>query len=493
MNEYTIKTVQTMLDSNKLTSFDLINEYLARIKEFDSKTNAIIEINPDALDIAKQLDKERKTSGKRGLLHGIPIILKDNIDTADKMMTTAGSLALEGNHAQKDAFIVKQLRRAGAIILAKANLSEWANMRGERSISGWSSRGGQTRNPYALDRNSCGSSSGSAVAVAANFCVVAIGTETDGSVICPSGINGIVGIKPSIGLVSRSGIIPISHSQDTAGPMGRTVEDATILLTSMAGHDPEDEITSKAVSEKKNYSDYLVADGLKGARLGLNKKHLGMVPKVTRLYEKTIEKLKELGAEVVEFDEFPTVEKLDKSEFNVLLYDYNQDLNKYLSTIVSEINIHTIDDVIEFNKKHEDKVLPYYGQEHLIAALEKSDMESDEYKEAKKICNDYKDTIQSFMDDNKLDALITPSNGPSWLIDRVNGDLFTGIEGTTSIAAVTGFCNITVPMGYVHGLPIGLNIIGRAFAEPTIIKLAYSFEQATKIRKPPQFLDTVKD
>lgn len=492
MQEYSIKTLQEMLDKKEITSFELVQQYLERIKDIDPKTNAIIELNPDALAIAKSLDEERNTKGKRGLLHGIPVILKDNIDTIDKMMTTAGSLALEGNYAQKDSFVAKQLRDAGAIILAKANLSEWANFRGKRSNSGWSSRGGQTKNPYVLNRNPCGSSSGSAVAVASNFCTVAVGTETDGSVICPSGINGIVGIKPSIGLVSRSGIIPISHSQDTAGPMGRTVEDVAILLNVIAGYDQEDEVTKEAVVQKKDYTEFLLADGLKGARIGLNKKHLEMVPKVTKLYESIIQKLKDLGAEIVEFDDFPTVEKLDESEFNVLVYDYKVDLHNYLKGASTGAKAHSIEEVIKFNEDNQEKVLPLFGQEHLIACLEKGDFESEEYVEAKKVCEQYKNKVLEFFDENKLDALITPSNGPSWLIDTVNGDYFTGIEGTTSIAAITGFANMTVPMGYIKELPIGLNFIGKAFSEPTLIKLAYSFEQATKVRKPPQFLATIE-
>ena len=492
MTEYSIKTVQELFDKKELTAFELTKEFLSRINDIDKKTNAIIEINPDALDTAKQLDEERLNTGKRSLLHGIPIILKDNIDTTDKMMTTAGSLALEGNYADKDAFVTKQLREAGAIILAKANLSEWANMRGKRSISGWSSRGGQTRNPYALDRNACGSSSGSAVAVASNYCTVAVGTETDGSVICPSGINGIVGIKPSIGLVSRSGIIPIAHSQDTAGPMARTVEDAVILLNMMVGFDHEDGVTKRAETEKQDYTTFLQADGLNGARLGLNKKHLDMVPKVTKLYETTIEKFKELGAEVVEFDDFPTVEKLDESEIIVLMHEYYTDLNKYLSKTNPDLQMNTIEQVVKFNEKHKEKVLQYYGHEFLVLANEQKDSKAEEYTDALKVYEEYKIKLTNFMVENKLDALITPSNGPSWLIDKVNGDLFTGMEGSTSIAAITGFCNISVPMGYVHGLPIGINFVGRAFAEPTIIKLAYSFEQATKIRQTPQFHDSIQ-
>ncbi len=492
MQEYSIKTIQEMLDKNEITSFKLVQQYLERIKEIDPETNAIIELNPDALDIAKSLDEERNSKGKRSLLHGIPIIIKDNIDTADKMMTTAGSLALEGNYAQKDAFVAKQLKDAGAIILAKANLSEWANMRGKRSNSGWSSRGGQTKNPYVLNRNPCGSSSGSAVAVASNFCTVAVGTETDGSVICPSGINGIVGIKPTIGLVSRIGIIPISHSQDTAGPMTRTVEDAAILLTVMAGYDDKDEVTKESISQEKDYTKFLISDGLKGARLGLNKKHLDMVPKVTKLYESIIQELKDLGAEIVEFDEFPTVEKLDESEYNILLYDYKVDLNKYLQGTGLGAKVHSVEELIKFNDEHKETILPLFGQEHLIACLEKSGFESEEYIDAKKVCDQYKNKVIEFFDENKLDALITPSNGPSWLIDTVNGDYFTGIEGTTSIAAITGFANITVPMGYIQGLPIGLNFIGKAFSEPTLIKIAYSFEQATKVRKPPQFLKNIE-
>jgi amidase len=489
MNEYGIKEIQSLFESGELTSELLTQQYLDRIKEIDISTNAIIELNPDALDLARKMDEERKNGTIRGPMHGIPVILKDNIDTNDKMMTTAGSLALEGNYAKKDAFIVKQLREAGAVILAKGNLSEWANFRGKRSSSGWSSRGGQTHNPYALNRSPCGSSSGSAVAVAANLCTVSIGTETDGSVICPANANGIVGIKPTIGLCSRSGIIPIAHTQDTAGPMGRTVEDTTILLGAIVGYDEVDPITDKAT--KIDYTQFLDKEGLKGTRLGFSKSIMSSVPKVEKVMETIMKKLKELGAELVEFDDFPKVEELDPAEFNVLLYEFKEDLNNYLSTLSTEVKVHSMEDVIKFNEDNDDKVLPHFDQEHFVSAVDKGDLNSEEYLNAIKLYDEYREKITSFLDDNKLDAMIAPSGGPAWFIDHINGDSFTGVTSTSAIAAITGFSNITVPAGYISGLPIGLSFIGRAFDEPTIIKLAYSFEQGTQYRKTPTFNSSI--
>lgn len=490
MKEYNILEIQTLMNNDELTSETLVKMYLKRIDEVDKLTNSIMEINPDAIDIAKELDTERLSKGSRGPLHGVPVIIKDNIDTSDKMMTTAGSLALEGNYAEKDAFIVRKLREAGAVILAKANLSELANFRGMKSTSGWSSRGGQTKNPYALDRNPCGSSSGSAVAVASNLCVVAIGTETDGSVVCPSQINGIVGIKPSIGLISRNGIIPISHTQDTAGPMGRTVVDAAILLGVLIGTDPDDIGSQQAHLGHSDYTQFLDKDGLKGARLGWSKKFIGQHPKLDKVLRKTLQSLRDLGAEIVEFKEYPEVEGLGKAEFSVLLYEYKEYLNKYLDNLSPEVKVHSIKELIEFNEKYKDKVLPHFGQEYLISAEEKGDFTSEEYVEAKILFEEYKSKLLNFMDENKLDALLGPSGGPAWLIDHIIGDAIS--SSTSFIAAVTGFSNITVPAGYISGLPVGISIIGRAFAEPTIIKLAYAFEQGTLVRVAPKFVSTIQ-
>lgn len=488
MKEYSIREIQSLMTNNKLSAETLVKMYLDRIDEVDKLTNSIIEINPDALDIARQLDVERLDKGSRGPMHGIPVMIKDNIDTSDKMMTTAGSLALEGNYAEKDAFIVRKLREAGAVILAKTNLSEWANFRGMKSISGWSSRGGQTRNPYALDRNPCGSSSGSAVAVAANLCVVAIGTETDGSIVCPAQINGIVGIKPSIGLISRKGIIPISHTQDTAGPMGRSVEDAAILLGVMIGKDSGDAGSHQADLGQSDYTQFLDKDGLNGARLGWSKKFIGQHPKLDEILKKTLQSLRDLGAEIIEFKEYPEVEGLGKAEFSVLLYEYKEGLNKYLDNLSSEVKVHSIMELIEFNEENKDKVLPHFGHEYLNSADEKGDLNSEEYLEAITLFKEYKSKLLNFMDENKLDALLGPSGGPAWLIDHILGDTIS--SSTSYMAAVTGFSNITVPAGYISGLPVGISFIGRAFAEPTIIKLAYSFEQGTSVRRSPNLLTT---
>ncbi len=495
MEEYSIDQIQEKMENGDLTARKIIEDFLNRIQEVDKsgpKVNAIIEINPDALDIADTLDKERKNKKVRGPLHGIPIIIKDNIETADKMMTTAGSLALEGHIASQDSFIVKQLRDAGAIILAKANLSEWANFRSTRSSSGWSSRGGQTLNPYVLNRSPCGSSSGSAVAVASNLCTVAIGTETDGSVICPAQINSVVGIKPTVGLISRSGIIPISHTQDTAGPIGRTVRDAVILLNALVGKDTQDSITLDQPQDiPKDYSEFLDKDGLKGARIGVARNYFGKNENVDKLMEQAIETMKNLGAEIIDPIEITTLKDFGPSEFQVLLYDFKNDLNAFLTTISSNCKNRTLKDIIEFNKEHSEKMMPYFGQELLIKAEEKGPLTNKEYLEALEKCDKYarKEGLDKLLVENKLDAIIAPSGGIAWPIDWVNGDHFTG--GSSSAAAVAGYPNITVPLGYVWGLPVGISFFGGAFQESVLIKIAYAFEQATKIRQPPKFLKEV--
>ncbi len=495
LTEKTIVELQAAMSSGELTARRLVELYLERIEQLDKQgpaVNAIIEINPDVLAIADQLDAERAEKGIRSPLHGIPIILKDNIDTADKMQTTAGSLALAGHVAQQDAFLVERLRAAGAIILAKANLSEWANFRTSRSSSGWSSRGGQTRNPYAVDRNPCGSSSGSAVAVSANFCAAAIGTETDGSVVCPSHTNGVVGIKPTIGLVSRSGIIPIAHSQDTAGPMGRTVADAVAILGAIAGSDPRDPVTAE--SEGKAHADYtqfLEANGLQGARIGVARNFFGYNPDVDAIIEASIEVMRAQGAVIVEDANIETETAVSPTELEVLLYEFKSDLNAYLESVSPDARVHTLADIIAFNEAHADRVMPYFGQGRMVAAQEKGSLQSAAYLEA--LADNHRlmreEGIDKVLQANNLDAIVAPTGCPAWLTDWVNGDNYGGASSTP--AAVAGYPNITVPAGFIHGLPIGISFFSTAYQEPTLIKLAYAFEQATKVRKSPQFLPSV--
>jgi amidase len=496
MKECTIIEIQALMEKGKLSARKLTEMYLTRIRDIDKqgpKLNAIIEINPEALKIAEKLDEERKTKKIRGPLHGIPVIIKDNINTADKMQTTAGSLAFEGHIASEDAFIVKKLRDAGAVLLAKANLSEWANFRSTRSTSGWSSRGGQTLNPYSLDRNPCGSSSGSAVAVAANLCSVAIGTETDGSVICPSQTNSIVGIKPTIGLVSRTGIIPISHNQDTAGPMARTVHDAAILLSVITGIDPDDYSTTKHnYNMSVDYTEFLDSNGLKGTRIGVARNYFGKSNLVDEIIQGSIEKIKELGAELIDPIEIKSLNDLSESEFQVLLYDFKNDLNKYLLKYGPINSLKNIDDIIKFNSEHQERVMLYFAQELFTMAAEKGSIENDDYKEAIEQCHRLArdEGIDAVLKQHNLDAILAPSGGAAWLIDYINGDHSTG--GSSSAAAVSGYPNITIPAGYVHGLPVGISFFSSAFQEPKLLKIAYAFEHATKIRKPPSFLPKIE-
>ena len=496
MKEYSITEIQALMENGELSAKKLTEMFLARIHEIDKKgpkLNSVIEINSEALKIAENLDKERKNNKIRGPLHGIPVIIKDNINTSDKMQTTAGSLAFEGHIASEDAFIVKKLRDAGAIILAKANLSEWANFRSTRSTSGWSSRGGQTINPYALNRNPCGSSSGSAVAVAANLCTVAIGTETDGSVICPSQTNSIVGIKPTIGLVSRMGIIPISHNQDTAGPMARTVQDAALLLNVMVGIDPDD---SSTIKHKKDipldYTKFLDPKGLVGTRIGVARNYFDKSDLIDKIIEGAVEKMKEFGAEIIDPVEIKTINDLGDPEIQILLYDFKHDLNEYLAKYGPINSLKNINDIINFNNEHQEKILPYFGQELFIKANEKGPITSEEYKEALEKCHNLArdEGIDAVMKEHKLDAIVAPSGGVAWLIDYINGD--HSIGGSSSVAAVAGYPNITVPAGYVYGLPVGISFFSGAFQEPKLLKIAYAFEQATKIRKPPKFLPKVE-
>ncbi len=494
LEEVTVKAMRKGMESGKYTAKSLTDLYLKRIEEIDKngpKLNSVIEVNPEALAIAEQMDKERSEGSIRGPLHGIPIMIKDNIDTGDQMQTTAGTLALEGSKAAKDAFIIKKLREAGAVLLGKTNLSEWANFRSTRSSSGWSGRGRQTRNPYILDRNPCGSSAGSGAAVSANLCAITIGTETNGSIVCPSSTNGIVGIKPTVGLWSRSGIIPISHTQDTAGPMARTVADAAALLGPLTGTDENDAVTKN--SEGKAHTDYnqfLDIQGLQGKRLGVLRDNMGFHEKVDEILEETFEIMKAQGAELIDPVELKTSREYGQAGFQVLLYEFKDGVNKYLAGLGENAPVKTLQEVIEFNKANAAKSMPYFQQEILKMAEEKGDLESPEYKEALdtilKISRE--EGIDQTMAEHQLDAIIAPTGGPAWPIDVITGDYFGG--GSSTPAARSGYPNITVPAGYVHGLPVGISIFSAAYKEPELIAMAYAFEQASKVRKAPQFLPT---
>ncbi len=495
MAEHTIRELQAMMSAGVHTSNSLTKLYLERIEQLDKQgpvLNAIIELNPDALSTASALDAERDSGRLRGPLHGIPILLKDNFDTADKMMTTAGSLALVGSIPPRDSFVAHALREAGAVILGKTNLSEWANFRSTHSTSGWSSRGGQTRNPYALDRNPCGSSSGSAVAVAANLCGAAIGTETDGSIICPSHANGIVGLEPTLGLVSRSGIIPISHSQDTAGPMTRTVTDAAIVLGALVGIDPSDSATIASQGKfHHDYTQFLDAHGLRGARIGVARNFFGFNPKVDQIMENGLAVIKECGAEIIDPADVDIDEALAETELEVLYYEFKADLNAYLEGLGAQAPVHSLQDVIEFNERSCDQVMPYFGQERMLAAQAKGPLSEAAYIKALetnlRLTRD--EGIDKTLRDHDIDAIVAPSGGPAWLTDWINGDHYGG--GSSSPAAVAGYPNITVPAGYVYGLPVGISFFTRAFQEPTLFRIAYAYEQATLVRQPPKFLPTV--
>jgi amidase len=494
LQEWTISELQSMMTTGDLTAHHLAELYLERIDLIDRngpKVNSVIETNPDALTIASSLDDERRGGKTRGPLHGIPILIKDNIDTHDRMQTTSGSLALEGHIAPRDAFIVKKLRSAGAVILGKTNLSEWANFRGKHSASGWSSRGGLTRNPYALDRSACGSSSGSGAAVAANLCAAAIGTETDGSIICPSQTNSIVGIKPTLGLWSRSGIIPIAHSQDTAGPMARTVADAAILLGALTGVDDQDSATR--LSKKRAFGDYtqfLDENGFKGARIGVARKMMGTDKRIIKIFESCLDVMKQIGAVIVDPADVPNFNKFGKTEMEVLHHEFKADLNKYLAG--TKARVKTMAEIIKFNEENKDRVMPYFGQEHMEIAQEKGSLRDKKYYDAlaKNHRLTRKEGIDATMRTFKLDAIVVPSGGPSWTIDLVNGDTINWDMESASPAAVAGYPHITVPAGYIFGLPVGISFFAKAWQEPTLIKLTYAFEQAAKIRKPPEFLPT---
>jgi amidase len=496
IEEATILQMQEQMSSGNITSRWLVETYLKRIEEIDRQgpnINSVMELNPDAMKFAEVLDRERKEKGLRGPLHGIPILIKDNIDTHDKMMTTAGSLALLGNHPSRDSFVAQKLREAGAVIIGKTNLSEWANFRSSKSTSGWSARGGQTKNPYALDRNCCGSSSGSGAATAANLCAASIGTETDGSVVCPSSMCSLVGIKPTLGLISRSGIIPIAHSQDTAGPMTRTVADAAILLGALTGSDVRDPATQESRDRARtDYSQFLRKDGLKKARLGIYRKTFGSDEKVQALMDDLIREMQEHGAVIVDPVHLPTEEEFGDSELEVLLYEFKADLNAYLSNLAPDIAVHSLKELIEFNEKNAEKEMPYFGQDLFIQSEAKGPLTSKEYLDAleKNHLLSRAKGIDQVLQEHQLDAIVARTGGPPWLTDFVSGDHYTG--GYSSASAVSGYPHITVPAGFAWGLPVGISFFASAYSEPTLIRLAYAFEQAVGARRRPAYASTIQ-
>jgi amidase len=487
LNETTITDVQQKMAAGKYTAEQITGLYLQRIETIDKngpKLNSVIEINPDAIAIAKAMDAERKAGKIRGPLHGIPILIKDNIDTADKMMTTAGSLALVDNIATKDAFIVSRLRDAGAVLLGKTNLSEWANFRSSKSCSGWSSRGGQTKNPYILDHNPCGSSAGSGVAVAANLCVVAIGTETDGSVTCPASVNGVVGIKPTVGLLSRSGIIPISHTQDTAGPLARTVKDAAILLAVLAGIDETDAVTKESEGKVSDYTTFLKTDALKGKTIGIEKKRSENTS-LNKLLEQAVNLMKQQGATVIEIEYMDKINANGDAEFDVLKFEFKDDLNKYLSAANTKMK--SLKNLIDFNIANEGKTMPTFKQDLFIASEEKEGLDSKKYKQAlNKSHNGAKKIINDVINQHKLDAIAGITMGPACSIDTIYGDRW-GDVGLTSPAAMSGYPHISVPCGMLYDLPVGLSFFGGAYKEGELIGIAYAYEQASRHRTSPPF------
>jgi len=495
LDEITISDLQDGMQSGKFTARSLVEKYSARIDQIDKHgpaINSVIELNPDALSIADTLDQERKAKGPRGPLHGVPVLIKDNIDTADRMMTTAGSLALVGSKPSADSFVAQKLRAAGVVILGKTNLSEWANIRSSHSTSGWSGRGGLTKNPYALDRNPCGSSSGSGAGVSANLCAAAIGTETDGSIVCPSSSNGLAGIKATVGLVSRGGIVPISHSQDGAGPMCRTVLDAAILLGALTGVDPRDSATNASQGKSfADYSQFCNPSGLKGARIGVARKYFGFSDSVDALMEQSLNAMKNQGAMLIDPADIETLGKFDESELLVFMYELKADLNAYLAGLGPDSPVRTLQDIIDFNDRNRQKEMPYFGQDLFLKAEAKGPLTEKTYLDALAKNHQLARTegIDATMDKYHLDAIVAPTGGPAWLTDLVNGDHVAG--GSSNAAAVAGYPNINVTAGFIAGLPVGISFFGRAWSEPTLIRLAFAFEQATKARQAPRFLSTI--
>ena len=490
-----VAALQARMARGELSARALVAAYLARIAALDRQgpqLRSVIETNPDALAIADVLDAERRAKGARGPLHGIPVLLKDNIDTADRNTTTAGSLALLGSVAPRDAPVARRLREAGAVLLGKANLSEWANFRSSRSVSGWSARGGQCRNPYALDRNPCGSSSGSGVAVSASLTALAVGTETDGSIVCPATTNGVVGIKPTVGLVSRSGIVPISASQDTAGPLARTVADAAALLSALAGSDPADPATADADRHKADYTRFLQADGLRGARIGVARNLAGFHPDTDALFERAVADLERLGAEVIDPADVPHVQELGDPELEVMLHEIKAGLAAYLAALGPAAPIRTLADAIAFNERNRAREMPYFGQELFLRAEAKGPLTTPAYREALTLCRRLSraEGLDAVLDKHRLDALVAPTGAPAWVSDPVSGDHYVG--GNSTPAAVAGYPSLSLPMGFVFGLPVGLSFIGRAWSEPVLVRLAFAFEQATRHRRPPRFLPTAE-
>jgi amidase len=496
LDDTTISALQEGMRSGRYTARSIAEMYLARMDAIDKAgpaINAVIERNPDALRIAEERDAERKSGRVRGPLHGIPVLIKDNIDTADKMRTSAGSLALAESIAPRDSFIVARMREAGAVILGKTNLSEWANFRSTHSTSGWSGRGGQTKNPYVLDRNPCGSSSGTGASISANLAAVGVGTETDGSIVCPSSANGLVGIKPTLGLVSRSGIIPISHSQDTAGPMARTVTDAALLLAVLSGVDSRDSATADSHGKAAaDYTSVLEPGALKGARIGVSRNFFGFSDAVDRVMDEAIAAMKSAGATIIDPANITTANKFGDAEGDVLNFEFKADLNAYLAALGPSAPHKTLADLIAFNEQNKDREMPYFGQEQFIQAQAKGPLTSPAYRAARDKCLRLSRTqgIDATLAKYRLTAIVAPTGGPAWPTDLLNGDHFTG--GSSTPAAVAGYPSVTVPAGFIHGLPVGISFIGGRWSDAKLVGLAYAFEQATKVRRAPKFEPTVR-